>query len=98
MQAEEFLAAARRGGEPPEGLTAPLRALWLAESGQWDEAHAICQVEGGATASWVHAHLHREEGDDGNAAYWYRRAGQPVPPEGATIAVERHELAQALLR
>lgn len=44
---------------------------------EMEEAHAICQRhEGTAPYDWIHALVHRIEGDDGNAAYWYRRAGQ----------------------
>jgi hypothetical protein len=55
-----------------------LRALRLLASGDWDGAHRLVQDEGSADAAWVHAHLHRAEGDSGNAAYWYRRAGKPM--------------------
>ena len=54
-----------------------LRALDLAEAGAWDEAHEIVQRdESDPTAAWIHAVLHKIEGDLGNARYWYRRAGQ----------------------
>jgi hypothetical protein len=67
-----------RNGEPPPGLSDPLRALWHAARGDWTTAHEIAQQVDDETGSWVHAYLHRKEGDLGNAAYWYRRAGQPV--------------------
>lgn len=67
------------GTEPPAALPAVLRALWLDARGRWDLAHEIVQEEAGAPAAWVHAYLHRKEGDLGNARYWYRRAGRPVP-------------------
>lgn len=63
---------------PPEGLDGPLTALWHAARGEWDKAHQLVMDDESAAAAWVHAHLHRIEGDDGNAAYWYRRAGKPV--------------------
>ncbi len=66
---------------PPDGLSPSLEALWRAGNGAWDAAHGIVQTagEGGdADADWVHAYLHRVEGDLGNAGYWYRRAGRPV--------------------
>ena len=66
------------GAAPPEGISAPLAALWWAGKGDWDRAHGIAQDDASAGASWVHAWLHRVEGDLGNAAYWYRRAGKPV--------------------
>lgn len=55
-----------------------LRALWHGLRGEWERAHVIAQAEHGAEAAWVHAWLHRIEGDQANAAYWYRRAGKPV--------------------
>ena len=63
---------------PPGGLVAPLAALWWAGKGDWDKAHQIAQDDSGADAAWVHAYLHRFEGDLGNARYWYDRAGQPA--------------------
>jgi hypothetical protein len=69
--------ASLREEAPPAGAAPPLRALWLAGRGAWDEAHAVVQDEADADSAWVHAHLHRQEGDLGNAAYWYRRAGRP---------------------
>jgi hypothetical protein len=66
------------GAAPAPGLEAPLAALWWAAKGNWDEAHKIVQNEDTADAAWVHAYLHRVEGDPGNAGYWYRQAGKPV--------------------
>ena len=63
---------------PPRGIAPPLAALWWAKKGDWDKAHTIVMNEDGADAAWVHAHLHRVEGDAGNAAYWYRQAKQAV--------------------
>lgn len=64
--------------EAPEGLTGPLRALWLDARGEWDAAHEAAQAAGGRDGAWVHAYLHRKEGDEGNAGYWYSRAGRPA--------------------
>ena len=65
--------------EPPAGLPPALRALWHAARGDWNAAHAVVQAhEGTPACDWVHAHLHRIEGDAANAAYWYRRAARPV--------------------
>lgn len=69
---------ATTGGVPPEGLSGPLRALWLDARGEWDAAHEAAQAAGGADGAWVHAYLHRKEGDGMNAGYWYARAGQPA--------------------
>ena len=72
------------GAAPPPDLSAPLAALWWAAKSDWDQAHKIVQDESSREAAWVHAYLHRVEGDLGNAGYWYRRARQPV----ATDSVE----------
>ncbi|MES1201502.1 MAG: hypothetical protein ABUS57_08630 [Pseudomonadota bacterium] len=58
--------------------TRALKACALLAAGDWDGAHALVQDDPSAEAAWVHAHLHRVEGDLGNAAYWYGQAGQPV--------------------
>jgi len=70
--------ASLSGAAPAPDLDAPLAALWWAAKGNWDEAHKIAQDEPTADAAWVHAYLHRVEGDLGNAGYWYRRANKPV--------------------
>jgi hypothetical protein len=81
---------------PPPGLAPPLRALWHAARGGWNAAHAIAQArEGDPAHDWVHAHLHRVEGDLGNAGYWYRRAGRPVAQ--GDPGAERDAIAAALL-
>jgi hypothetical protein len=64
--------------EPPAGLTLALTGLWWDAKGDWTRAHESAQQDEGPDGSWVHAYLHRKEGDDGNAAYWYGRAGKPV--------------------
>ena len=66
------------GAAPPAGLAVPLQALWQAAKNDWEGAHGLVQDEASDEAAWVHAYLHRVEGDLGNAAYWYRRAGKPV--------------------
>jgi hypothetical protein len=63
--------------EPPPGLAAPLAALWHAGRGDWDRAHRIAMDSKGRDAAWVHAYLHRQEGDLDNARYWYRKARRP---------------------
>lgn len=81
---------------PPEGLERPLLAIWHGLKGNWNEAHAIVQgCEGDPACDWVHAWLHRIEGDLGNAAYWYRRAGRS--PESGGTAAEGRAIATALL-
>jgi len=63
---------------PPAELTFALVGLWWDAKGEWMRDHESAQQDEGAEGSWVHAYLHRKEGDQGNAAYWYRRAGKPV--------------------
>lgn len=62
---------------PPDNMPTLLQALWWDAKGDWDKSHNIAQDVGSADGSWVHAYLHRKEGDLGNAAYWYSRAGRP---------------------
>jgi hypothetical protein len=62
----------------PPGVAPALQSLWWAAKGDWDKAHKIVMEEEGADAAWVHAYLHRVEGDLANAGYWYRTAGKPV--------------------
>src|SRR5687768_3189798 len=62
------------GPEPPPFATPMLRAVWHGLRGDWDAAHELAQAQDDAEGAWVHAWLHRIEGDEGNAAYWYQRA------------------------
>ena len=78
--------------DPP--AAALLRALWLGLRGEWEAAHEIVQAHDDTDAAWVHAWLHRIEGDTPNAAYWYRRAGRTAA-EGGTDA-EGEAIARAL--
>lgn len=80
---------------PPEGLRRPLASLWYVAKGDWDRAHALAQEEKNQTGAWVHAHLHRVEGDLSNAAYWYGQAKRA--PSTASLKVEWEEIAAALL-
>jgi len=81
---------------PPAGLSHALRALWLDAKGDWDGAHDAAQADEGGVGDWVHAYLHRKEGDPGNAAYWYRRARHPVGR--ASLEEEWEAIAKALLK
>jgi len=83
------------GATPAPGLDAPLAALWWAAKGNWDKAHKIAQDVETVDAAWVHAYLHRVEGDLGNAGYWYRQAGQPVAKD--SLEAEWERMASALL-
>jgi hypothetical protein len=80
---------------PASGISPPLAALWWAAKGDWGKAHAIVQDEEGVDAAWVHAYLHRVEGDLGNAGYWYRQAGKPVA--SGPVEAEWGRVVSALL-
>ena len=80
---------------PPAGLSPALQALWQQAKGDWHAAHALAQAQDDAEGAWVHAYLHRVEGDLANAGYWYRRAGRPV--SGQPLQEEWAALAAALL-
>lgn len=83
-------------GKMPDGLSEPLKAMWHDAAGNWDRAHDIAQEMHSAEGSWIHAYLHRKEGDLGNAAYWYRRANQPVCY--VSLEEEWDQITTALLR
>ena len=85
--------ASLSGAAPAPDLAAPLAALWWAARGNWERAHSIAQDEAGADGAWVHAYLHRVEGDLGNAGYWYRQAGKPVASDSTETEWERMVLA-----
>lgn len=77
MNADEFRQSTERP-QPPEKLSAALEAMWYDAKGDWEKAHTLAQSQEDAEGAWVHAYLHRVEGDLSNAAYWYRRADKPV--------------------
>jgi hypothetical protein len=86
----EDFRASLDAAAPPAGASPALAALWHEAKGDWHAAHSLAQDEDNADGAWVHAYLHRVEGDLANAGYWYRRAGkpasqQPLPDEWATI-------------
>jgi len=84
-------------GEPaPSDRLAPaLQALWWAAKGDWNRAHVFVQDDPSREAAWVHAYLHRVEGDLGNAGYWYRKAGRPAA--SGSHEAEWDAIAAALL-
>ncbi|MHC2618750.1 hypothetical protein ACVIW2_000782 [Bradyrhizobium huanghuaihaiense] len=88
-----FIASLDDAAPAPE-LGAPLAGLWWAAKGDWDRAHGIVQDDSSREAAWVHAYLHRVEGDLGNAGYWYRQAGQPVAKD--SLEAEWQRIANAL--
>lgn len=80
---------------PPADVGPALQALWHQAKDDWDAAHRLAQKVDDANGAWVHAHLHRVEGNLSNAGHWYRRAGRPV----SEVSLEREwaEIASALL-
>lgn len=74
-----------------------MQALWHDARGAWDKAHACAQEDHSRSGSWVHAYLHRKEGDIGNARYWYSKARRPFPDEGMTLTQELEVIARELL-
>ena len=73
---EEFKKSLKAAGPPP-ALSPALTALWHDARGDWERAHQVAQDIDDASGAWVHAYLHRKEGDLSNARYWYRSAGKP---------------------
>ncbi len=80
---------------PSTGWPSALRALWWDAKGNWSASHDIAQELHTSMGSWIHAYLHRKEGDDWNAGYWYRQAGKPFPE--SSLDQEFQELLQTNL-
>ena len=97
MTAADLARSAASDDSPPAGIADSLKALWLAKAGRWDEAHDLRQEIEGSAGAWIHAYLHREEGDLSNAAYWYARAGRDTPGSSVTLEAEWLELAGEFL-
>lgn len=89
------LRASLSEDSPPEGLSLPLRALWFAAKGNWERAHATVQDDPSTEAAWVHAHLHKQEGDQSNARYWYARSVRNTMK--LTLKEEWEEIVSTLL-
>jgi hypothetical protein len=81
--------------KPPAGVAPPVEALWWAAKGKWDKAHGIVMNEETRDAAWVHAYLHRVEGDLDNAGYWYRQARRPAA--SGPLEAEWDAIAAALI-
>jgi len=90
----EFKATVNDLNEPPFDNSL-LQALWYDVKGDWQMAHAIAQDINTEDGSWIHAYLHRKEGDEGNASYWYRRAHRILP--NVTLDEECDNLLAELL-
>ena len=80
---------------PTTGLSDALIALWWDKQGDWSRAHDQLQNDNTLEGAWVHAYLHRKEGDLSNAAYWYRRATKPVCT--VNLETEWEEITYTLL-
>jgi len=78
MILSEFTQSINEAETPDPSLSLTLQSLWWDAKGDWNKAHDLCQQAASADGDWIHAYLHRKEGDTGNASYWYRRAGKPT--------------------
>jgi len=78
MTLEEFKLSLS-SNKPPEPVSDYLKALWYDAKDDWEKSHNIIQDLNTKTGSWIHAYLHRKEGDIANADYWYSRAGKQRP-------------------
>jgi hypothetical protein len=95
MTLEEFRNSLIRD-EPPRELSLALDGLWWDAKGDWRRAHESAQQDEGPAGSWVHAYLHRKEGDSSNAGYWYSRANEV--PSRNSLEQEWLEIMEALLK
>ena len=80
---------------PPGGMSDYLQSLWYDAKDDWAKAHMIIQDLKDKNAAWIHAYLHRKEGDIGNADYWYRRAGKTRP--AGSLEIEWEQIVKELL-
>jgi hypothetical protein len=97
MSFAEFAASVARDPQPPAELNVALRALWHDARGDWSVAHGLAQDDPGQSGAWVHAYLHRKEGDVDNAGYWYAKAGRARPADDVTLRGEWEQIARELL-
>jgi hypothetical protein len=91
---KEFRDSLSRDG-PPEELRLALAGLWWDAKGDWKKAHESAQQDESPAGAWVHAYLHRKEGDSANAAYWYQRADKA--PSRNSLEEEWGEITASLL-
>ena len=97
MTASDLAASAKCDTAPDESLSDGAKALWHAKKGNWEEAHNIAQEIHTPMGSWIHALLHVIEGDQGNANYWFHKAGKP-PRKAAEIDALWEEIATKVLQ
>lgn len=81
---------------PPNDWPAGLKSLWYDAKNDWESSHDIAQEMNNDLGSWIHGYLHRKEGDEFNAGYWYRKAGKPFPK--ISLEEEHKELVEYILR
>jgi hypothetical protein len=77
MTFEEFIISIQHD-QPPD-FSPYLESLWFERKGDWDKAHKIAQEIPDSGGSWIHAYIHRVEGDRWNSNYWYTKAGKKMP-------------------
>jgi hypothetical protein len=97
MSFDELRQSIERDAAPPAGASLVVQALWHDARGDWERAHNCAQEEHGRDGSWIHAYLHRKEGDLGNAGYWYSRAGRKMPAPTVTLEAEWEAIARELV-
>lgn len=91
----ETFQTSLQGASPPPAINAYLQSLWYDAKGDWEQSHKLIQDLTDKTAAWIHAYLHRKEGDVWNANYWYNKAGKRMP--GYSLEQEWEEIAKAVL-
>ncbi len=94
MNINDFMASLAQVN-PPAGISPYLQSLWLDKKNDWEGAHQAVQDINDKTSAWIHAYLHRKEGDNGNARYWYNRADKEMP--ALSLEEEWKRIAEALL-
>ncbi len=92
MTVEEFI---RQDRQQIKSYSLALQALWYDYQDDWNRSHKLIDSESDKDCAWVHAYLHRKEGDLSNARYWYRRSGRPESK--LSLSQERQQIAQTLL-
>ena len=97
MSFEDWQRSVANDAAPPAGSSAALQGLWHDGRGDWEAAHQCAQDDHSRDGSWVHAYLHRKEGDLGNAGYWYSRAGRKTPASTVTLDAEWADISRELL-
>ncbi len=91
-----FFRETLKEAAPPPRWNRSLQSLWWDARGDWHKAHDLADGLNTQAGSWIHAYLHRREGDEWNAAYWYNKAGKPFPR--ISLDEEFEELVGAMIR